>query len=314
MKKFILFPLLAVIFFSCDSDSESETETANSLTVEFLSNILVISEESSSQGFAIQLKVFGGIVNDPVTIEISPSSVIDEDLYFIQSPMILTIVAGDYSSGVNIAYNAYTIDDCIAESSENFVFTLENPSVDWLNIGTQNETTIIIEDDDVDASDFLTSRIYDRTSLIIETPVDLNNDGIYSYDLDLEVLCTTPIRFGLDNFFGTSYEECSASQECPFINFPRSYVENDANGNPIQVTQCLEAGCGSSKYEIIGNTINILNYNNEISRSGEFSENYSVLTIIYPNNYLFGGNTYLLQDGTVANYTGNATAIYELRE
>src|SRR5690606_28982395 len=170
MKKLILLPLLVLFLFSCNSDDDSSGfNEDDSLTVSFSMDSYSIVEGSfDNEQFIINFMVSGGITTEDATINISSDDVIWFDFYDFQFLNQIIIPAGDYRSTEVISYVFYVLDDCEVESEKSFEFRLENPSVDWLNIGNQNEITIFLEDDDVDVSDFLTGKFYDRTNFIIE--------------------------------------------------------------------------------------------------------------------------------------------------
>ncbi len=141
---------------------------------------------------------------------------------------------------------------------------------------------------------------YLRTSFIIETAVDANGDGEYSFDLKDEGLCgADPMRFESD--FQVWNPESS------FVSL------NVTNG--IQTITCSHADGTFPIYIQTGTNIDFC-FGGEIRFSGTLSDNENTLTIQLPYEQLYGfflaggGNDILLPDGTIEQYEGSATIIY----
>ncbi|AXG70304.1 hypothetical protein KORDIASMS9_02543 [Kordia sp. SMS9] len=138
-----------------------------------------------------------------------------------------------------------------------------------------------------------------RTSVMIETPIDGNGDGVFSNELLAEVNCDGVILFR-DNF--------KASNPV-YDNFFLSVID-DGNGNLSQQISC---GIGDGllpTYTQEGNTIRFC-YSGTVEFTATLSNNEQTMTFVFPSqSVFFSFNEILRTDGTVESYQGNVTMIY----
>lgn len=141
---------------------------------------------------------------------------------------------------------------------------------------------------------------YFRTGFILETAVDANNDGAYSFDLKDEGLCSAdPLTFS------TNFTVWN-----PESSFVSLQVLNDT-----QAMFCSHADGTSPVYIKTENNVDFC-FGGEIRFSGTLSDNENTLTIQLPYDQLYGfflaggGNDILLPDGTIEQYLGGATIVY----
>ena len=151
-------------------------------------------------------------------------------------------------------------------------------------------------------------RTYVRSGFEIDTPVDVNGDGIYSTDLMEEQLCSDlPLNFDTD--FRVSN---------PTFDVVSLYVDND-NGSLSQRMVCSHADGTANTYMQVGETIKFFYNTNELQFTGTLSEDETIITFEFPNellfgfNFLGGGNEILLQNGTTLEYEGGAIVTYTLQ-
>jgi hypothetical protein len=151
-------------------------------------------------------------------------------------------------------------------------------------------------------------RLYLRSSYIIDTPVDVDGDGIFSTDLMEEQLC-----FDLSLNFDESFRVSN-----PTFDAVSLYVDDDGNGNLSQRMNCSHADGTANTYIQVGNTIKFF-YGNDLQFTGTLSANETKLTFTFPNELLFGFNFFeasnriLNQDGTITEYEGDAVVTYTLQ-
>ena len=142
---------------------------------------------------------------------------------------------------------------------------------------------------------------YFRTSYILETAVDGNGDGVFSFDLKDEGLCSADAMT-----FSTNFRVWN-----PESSFVSLQVANDA-----QAIYCSHADGTLPIYIKTGTNVDFC-FGGEIRFSGTLSDNENTLTIQLPYDQLYGfflaggGNDILLPDGTIEQYQGGATLVYE---
>jgi len=152
-------------------------------------------------------------------------------------------------------------------------------------------------------------RTYFRSGFVIDAPVDVNGDGVYSTNLMEEQLCSDLSLSFSDNFRVSN----------PTLDFVSLYVDNDGNGNLSQRMQCWHADGTANTYMQVGDTIKFFYNENELQFTGTLSEDETTITFEFPNELLFGfnfntgGNEILLQDGSVLEYEGGAVVTYTLQ-
>lgn len=146
----------------------------------------------------------------------------------------------------------------------------------------------------------LEGRTYVITNWIIDRPVDLNEDGIFSTDLVQEKNCFWNLEFTMGDRIPN-----------PLSGSVFGRVVFDENDNPIQTTQCGHGDGAGLVYEIKDNEIDF-EWNNAIIFSGILSENDTKITLLVPNDQLFR-DEFLYEDGTIGYYEGEVIAVYELQ-
>ena len=141
--------------------------------------------------------------------------------------------------------------------------------------------------------------VWTRTSFVIETPIDGNNDGIFSTELEGEYNCSSVLNFRTDFKVSNPIYENSMFD-----------VINDGNGNLSQLITCGIIDGLFPVYTQDGNTVNLC-FDGEFLFSGTLSNNNQTLTFNFTNSdYFFGTNEILLADGTVETYQGGAVITY----
>ncbi|MEM5564474.1 hypothetical protein WNY78_05145 [Psychroserpens sp. AS72] len=145
-------------------------------------------------------------------------------------------------------------------------------------------------------------KAYVLTHYIIENNVDLNADGIFSNDLLTEKNCFVNLMYFREDFQIGS----------PASHFLAAYVDVESEDAPIQKTNCFHWDGAYLNYTQNETRLR-LTYGEELLFSGDLSENNTILTLILPNEQLFT-DEFLYEDGTIGDYTGDVTAIYELVE
>lgn len=141
-------------------------------------------------------------------------------------------------------------------------------------------------------------------SYVIDTPVDLNEDGIYSYDifkeLDLQGFC--PIDFDT---------ELAGPFDC--FNVIYLYVYEDENGN---LRQGESGGTSDGPHIPFRQQDNLVFFGSDEKpwMIAELSDNGSEMVFVIPNENLFMWHNrqpnILNSDGTTSNYEGDLIITY----
>ena len=146
----------------------------------------------------------------------------------------------------------------------------------------------------------LNEQSFELISYRIETPIDLNNDGVFSDDLIEENSGECLLRRLV---FG---EEAVSN---PFSEAISLFVDI-INGNPTQTFVCELLLFGfPSLYILEDNTITII-INDEVQAIGQLSNN--TVTFEFSGQKVFSNSIILSQDGSIENYNGNVIATYRL--
>lgn len=158
-------------------------------------------------------------------------------------------------------------------------------------------------DNDDDSDEFnVQGKFYVLTHYIIENNVDLNADGVFSNDLVTEKNCfVNELRFREDY-----------RTDSPTSYFLAAYVDIESENEPIQKTNCSYSDGELFNYTQNDTRIRIT-FGDELLYSGNLSENNTILTLILPNERLYT-DEFLYEDGTIGDYSGDVTAIYEIIE
>lgn len=145
--------------------------------------------------------------------------------------------------------------------------------------------------------------IFVRTNYILETPVDIDGDGMYSIDVLTEYDCGgAPLGF-----------QPGETVPNPTFDGFGLQVNDDGNGNLSQSISCGIADGIFPTYEQIDNEVHLL-YGDEIELIGELSPNGRKLVFRIPREKLYGfffsGNNILNPDNTITDYQGDALLTY----
>ena len=172
-------------------------------------------------------------------------------------------------------------------------------------------------DSDDEAEFSIVGKKFKYTNIILDTSVDLNNDGVYSFDLLSEIVSSPnnncldyPLEFFEENLTVRGFV-------CDYA--PIFEVRYDDDGNPFQYFTCGMCGSSLLNYEQNRTSINFyFNWENNPSifmYTGELSQNNTVLT--FSNVRPMVSGQILREDGTIEQYgdiNSTATYIFELVE
>lgn len=164
-------------------------------------------------------------------------------------------------------------------------------------------------DSDDEAEFSIDGKVFRLTNLLMESSVDFNSDGIYSFDLLNESDC-----FGIGSGTALFFEDQLVSEPLSLAFF-RLRVEYDNEGIAYQDVICGHADAGPLSY--FQNRASLeLGSSSEVWYKGTLSQNNSILTLTTATDYdIVGqGQEILREDGTVEQYTSKITLIYELVE
>lgn len=152
----------------------------------------------------------------------------------------------------------------------------------------------------------LEGAIFTRSSYVLETPVDGNNDGVFSNDLMEENFC-----FDLNLRFNAQTTSSIPTNDVFLLN-----VVDDGNGNLIQQMNCAHGDGPGMDYTIEDNVVSF-SRNDEFMYSGVISADGNTITINFDSEDLFAftlwfnpENEILNPDGTITNYVGSAVVTY----
>ena len=142
-----------------------------------------------------------------------------------------------------------------------------------------------------------------RTNYVLEVPVDVNGDGVFSNDVLTELDC------GADYMIFQPGETVSN----PTFHGFGLQVDDDGNGN---LSQSMSCGIGDGllpSYRQVDFEV-FLMYGDEIELTGELSNDGTKIEFRVPRSKLIGlslsGGDILNQNGTVTNYDGDAIITY----
>lgn len=142
-----------------------------------------------------------------------------------------------------------------------------------------------------------------RTNYILEVPVDINGDGVYSIDVLSEFDC------------GAARLTFEPGENVPNPTFDGFglRVNDDGNGNLTQSISCGIADGILPTYQQIDDEVHLL-YGDEIELIGELSANGQRLVFKVPREkllgFFFSGDDILNPNGTVTDYSGGAIITY----
>jgi hypothetical protein len=152
-------------------------------------------------------------------------------------------------------------------------------------------------------------KTYIRSGFVIDVPVDVDGDGVFSTDLMEEQLCYDLVMQFRDDFKVSN----------PTFDAVSLYVDDDGNGNLSQRMVCSHADGLGNTYKQCGETLEFYYNIDELQFTGTLSQDETTITFEFPNELLFGfnffdgGNDILLEDGTVFQYEGGAIVTYTLQ-
>jgi len=149
--------------------------------------------------------------------------------------------------------------------------------------------------------------IFVQSSYVIETPIDINGDGVFSNDIYEEMNCgTDAIRFN------TGEKVWNPSHSIITLN-----VTNDGSGNLSQTAACGHFDGILPNYSQRDEFVDFY-YNEEIIFIGTISDNGNTITFDFPNELLyvfvtgnaFTSNEILNPDDSITQYEGGAIITY----
>lgn len=296
----IKFLIIFSLIFGC---SDEQAETFDAISVSFSSSSYSASEDTMNSEVTVSIEVIGTVTAEDNVISLSYNGgTADTSDVSTALPILITIPSGDYSI-MNTFDVVLTIeDDDIDEDDESLMISINSESENVV-ITSPAETNISITDNE---STFeLQGHVYTLINYIVETPMDLNNDGVFSTDLlEESIICVMDIiEFREDNtIFDPTY---------------RSTGLEVGSGN-MQQQICVDPDGAPFAYELIDDTIN-LSYQ-EYLYSGILSNDNSIIEFDIPFerilgfNSFFGGNEYVSENDGVQLYTGGVIAVYEIVE
>jgi hypothetical protein len=281
--------------------SNEPAENNDSITVSFSVDSFTASEDGTNAEVPISLDVIGGITTEDAIISLTEvEGTADADDISDSLPVFITIPAGDYTTMSTFDSSLSIVDDDIDEDTENLILSLSSASDNVIIDGT-NQVNITITDND---STFeLQGLEYALINYIVESPMDLNNDGVFSTDLlEESIICVMDIiEFREDNtVFDPTYRSTGL----------------EVLGN-VQQQICVDPDGGGLTYDLEDGTID-LSFFGEYYYSGILSNDNTIIEWDIPfervlgfNNF-FGGNEYVSENDAVQLYTGGVIAVYEL--
>jgi len=141
---------------------------------------------------------------------------------------------------------------------------------------------------------------FSRTSFVIQTPMDGNNDGVFNLDVLLEQNCSS------DNMTFTPGEKVTNPAFGPIL----LNAQDDGNGNLSQSMHCLIADGILPTYEQDDYEIKFY-YGQELSITGILSDDGNTITFnLKSDQIIFGTRQIVNPNGTSTQYNGDVTLIY----
>lgn len=281
--------------------SNEPAENNDSITVSFSVDSFTASEDGTNAEVPIGLEVIGGITTEDVVINLTEvEGTADATDVSNTLPFLMTIPAGDYTSLRTFDIILSIVDDTIDEDSENLILSLGSDS-EKIIIGSPNQFNISISDNDVTFE--LQGLEYALINYIVESPMDLNNDGVFSTDLLEEgIICVMDIIEFRD--YNTVFDPTYRSTGLEVF------------GN-VQQQICVDPDGSGLTYDLEDGTID-LSFFGEYYYSGILSNDNTIIEWDIPfervlgfDNF-FGGNEYVSENDGVQLYTGGVIAVYEI--
>lgn len=298
-KIYFALMLILGLLFTCSNES---VESNNSITVSFSNDSFNASEDDLFSEVPISIEVVGGItpVDNLISLTYVEGNADFNDISNVL-PIEITIPAGDYTTMSTFDIILTIVDDDIDEETENFMLSLSSESENVVT-DTQNQFNITIADNDITVE--LQGLEYELINYIVEEPMDLNNDGIFSTDLLQEgIICVMDtIEFGEENM----------------VDSPTLRTTGlEVIGN-TQIQHCLD-GDGAQFNYVLDDGIIDLSFLGQYYYSGVLSDDIRIIEFDIPFEYIvgmnvFGRNEYISENNGIQFYTGGVIAIYEVIE
>lgn len=141
---------------------------------------------------------------------------------------------------------------------------------------------------------------FSRTSFVIQTPIDGNNDGFFNLDVLLERNCSS------DNMSFNSGETVVIPTFSPIL----LNAQDDGSGNLSQSLHCLIADGFYPTYEQDGYDIKYY-YDQELAMTGILSDDGNTITFnLKSDQIIFGTRQIVDPNGVSAQYNGDVTITY----
>lgn len=300
MKSFLSIFFLPFLFFSC---SNEPAEVNESIVVSFTTDSYSASEEAANSEVIISIEVFGGVTSEDAVISLAiDGGTADNTDVSDTLPVLITIPAGDYTIMSTFDISLSIVNDDIEEDTENLILSLSSVSDNVFIDGT-NQLNITITDNDTIFE--LQGLEFALINYIVEVPMDLNNDGVFSTDLlEEDIICVMDtIEFRPDN---TVFDPTYRSTGLVVVGNTQQQICVDPDGSGLT-------------YDLVDGIIN-LSYLQQYYYSGVLSNDNTIIEFDIPFEYIigfdnfFGGNQYISQNNGIQSYTGGVIAVYEIIE
>ena len=144
---------------------------------------------------------------------------------------------------------------------------------------------------------------FQRTSYVLQTPLDGNGDGIFSTDIYNEIQCPAQMTF-----------LSTGTVENPLNSVVYVQVTTDFNQQLTQSINCVDEGTSPALFEQDGFQIRFTNAG-QLLINGELSDDGSQISFTIPRANLIGfdpvgSNNILNENGSTTSYNGNAVVTY----
>ena len=149
--------------------------------------------------------------------------------------------------------------------------------------------------------------VFVQSSYIIETPIDINGDGLFSNDIYQEMVCgTDALSFNTGETLWN-----------PVHSVVSLRIIDDGNGNLSQTAFCNHYDGLLPNFIQRDKFVDFF-YNDEIIFTGILSDDGNTLTFNFPNELLYefissnnyNANDILNQNGSITQYEGGAIVTY----